>query len=264
MPSPFPGMDPYLEDPVYWGGVHSRLIAGLDAELNRILPDGYFADVDEHVWLQAEEPEDRRLLGRPDNLVTYTNGTEAHRKRSGGVAVAEPTTEAVLPTVRRETQKYVKVVAPDHSTVVTVIEILSPSNKSSDRGKYLAKREEYIAARTNLIEVDLLRDGQRMPMGRPSSPGGDYYIFASRSIDYPSVQVWQLTVRDSLPNFPVPLRPEDGEIAIPLQSLFDELYDAKRYSRRIDYSIPPVPPLRSTDAVWAVDLLMKASRKKKK
>ena len=264
MPSPFPGMDPYLEDPVYWSGLHSKLIAALDTSLNRLLPDGYFADVDEHVWLQAEEPEDRRLLGRPDNFVAHTNGAGGHRTRSGGVAIAEPTTEAVLPIIRRETQKYVKIVGPDRSKVVTVLELLSPSNKTSDRSNYLAKRDEYIAARTNLVEIDLHRDGARMPMGRPSSPGGDYYLFVSRSIEYPSVQVWQFTVRDRMPNFPVPLQPQDGEIAIPLQSLFDELYDAKRYSMRIDYSIPPVPPLRSTDAVWAADLLKKAFRKKKK
>ena len=263
MPSPFPGMDPYLEDPAFWGGLHSRLIAALDGALNRMLPEGYFADVDEHVWLQAEEPDDRQLLGRPDNFVTHRNGSGAHRRASGGVAVAEPTTEAVLPAQKRETQKYVKVVGPD-GTTVTAIEILSPSNKGSDRTQYLAKREEYLAARTNLVEIDLLRDGQRMPMGRPSSPGGDYYHFVSRSATYPAVQVCRFTVRDPMPNFPLPLLEQDGDLAIPFQSLFNATYDTKRYSNRIDYSIPPVPPLRSLDAEWAADLLKNSARKRKK
>jgi hypothetical protein len=257
-------MDPYLEEPAFWGGLHSRLIASLDGALNRLLPDGYYADVDEHVWLQAEEPEERRLVGRPDNFVTHRNGTESHRVQSGGVAVAEPTTEAMFPIQKRETQKYVKVVGPDRSTVVSVIEILSPSNKSSDRSRYLAKREEYLAARTNLVEIDLLRDGQRMPMGRPSSPGGDYYYVVARGASYPAVQVWRFTVRDRMPNFPLPLLERDGDLAIPFQSLFDAVYDTKRYSTRIDYSLPPIPPLRSLDAEWAADLLKKPARKRKK
>jgi len=257
-------MDPYLEESAFWGGLHSRLIASLDGTLNRLLPKGYFADVDEHVWLQAEELDERRLIGRPDNFVTHTNGSRGHRRQDGGVAVAEPTTEAVLPAQKTETQKYVKVIGPDRSTVVSVIEILSPSNKGSDRTRYLAKREEYIAVRTNLVEIDLLRDGQRMPMGRPSSPGGDYYYFVSRGAAYPKVQIWRFTVRDRMPNFPLPLLEQDGDLAIPFQSLFDTTYDTKRYSARIDYSLPPVPPLRSLDAEWAADLLKKAARKRKK
>ena len=263
MPSPFPGMDPYLEEPAFWGGLHSRLIAALDGALSRLLPEGYFSDVDEHVWLQAEEPDDRRLLGRPDNFVTHRNGSGGHRPASG-IAVAEPTTDAVMPSQKRETQKYLRIVGPDGATVVTAIEVLSPSNKGSDRAPYLAKRGEYLAARTNLVEIDLLRDGLRMPMGRPSTPGGDYYYFVSRGASYPAVQVWRFTVRNRMPNFPVPLREKDSDLAIPFQSLFDAIYDTKRYSTRIDYSLPPVPPLRSLDAEWAADLLKKAARKRKK
>lgn len=257
-------MDPYLEEPAYWAGVHTRLIASLDGALNRLLPEGYYADVDEHVWLRAEEPDDRRLIGRPENFVTHRNGSGSSLRQSGGVAVAEPTTEAMLPNQKSETQKYVKIVGPDRSTVVSVIEILSPSNKGSDRSRYLAKREEYFAARTNLVEIDLLRDGQRMPMGRPSAPGGDYYYLVSRGAKYPAIQVWRFTVREELPNFPLPLLERDGDLAIPLQSLFEKLYDANRYATRVDYSLPPVPPLRSLDAEWAESLLKKAARKRKK
>jgi len=258
-------MDPYLEEPAFWGGLHTRLIAALDGALGRMLPKGYYADVDEHVWLQAEEPEERRLLGRPDNFVTHRNGSSALRQQvGGGVAVAEPTTEAVLPSQKRETQKYVKIVGPGGASVVTAIEILSPSNKGSDRSPYLAKREEYLAARINLVEIDLLRDGLRMPMGRPSTPGGDYYYVVVRGASYPGVQVWRFTVRDAMPNFPVPLHEKDGDLAIPFQSLFDSIYDTNRYATRIDYSLPPVPPLRPLDAEWAADLLKKPARKRKK
>ena len=263
MPSPFPGMDPYLESPMYWRGVHSKLIAAINTELNLTLPEGYFSEIEEHDWLQVEEKEDRELLGKPDVFLMRANGASRTGKR-GGIAVAEPTTHAVLPQGRRRTQKYVKIVARDNVTVVTVIEILSPANKSSGRATYLAKREEYFAARTNLVEIDLLRDGERMPMGRPSSPGGDYYVVVARSKDFPGVDVWQFTVRDPIPPIPVPLKERDGDVALRIQKLFDELYDVNRYAKRIDYSVPPVPPLRSTDAEWAAELLKKPARKKKK
>lgn len=263
MPSPFPGMDPYLENPVYWGGIHAKLINAINTALNRDLPEGYFADIEEHIWLQIEEPEDRELIGKPDLFVTRTNG-KSHNGMSGGIAVLEPTVHAVLPQGRRKTQKYIKVVAPDHATIVTVIEILSPSNKASGRGKYLAKREEYFAARTNLVELDFLRDGERMPMGRPSSPGGDYYFFVSRSANFPAVEVWHFSVKDKIPPIPIPLKKSDGEIPLRLQKPFEELYDANRYAQHIDYSASPVPPLRSTDAAWAAELLKKTARKKKK
>lgn len=263
MPSPFPGMDPYLENPVYWGGVHSRLIASISTSLNRDLPEGYFAEIEEHIWLQTEEPdEEREILGKPDVFLTHRNGKTKDDR--GAVAVAEPTVQALLPQVRRKTQKFVKVVAPDHFTVVTAIEILSPSNKASGRAKYLAKREEYFASRTNLVELDLLRDGERMPMGRPSAPGGDYYFFVSKSAQFPAVQVWQFSVREKMPPIPIPLAEGDGDVPLKLQPVCEELYDENRYHQRIDYSLPPVPPLRSLDAEWAADLLKKSARKRKK
>ena len=257
-------MDPYLESATYWGGVHAKLIGALNNALNKSLPEGYFAEIDEHVWLQAEELDDRRLLGKPDAFVTYLNGAGSNGNGAGGVAVAEPTVRAVLPKARRKTQKFLKIVAPDHATVVTVVEIMSPSNKTSDRTKYLAKRDEYFASRTNLVEIDLLRDGERMPMGKPSAPGGDYYLFVARARQYPEVGVWQFTVRSSIPPIPIPLKPEDGDVPIELQRLCTEIYDLNRYSMRIDYSVPPVPPLRPTDAEWAAELLKKTARKRKK
>jgi hypothetical protein len=258
-------MDPYLESPVYWGGVHARLISSLDDALNRALPPGYFADIDEHLWLQAKDNEERLLLGKPDTFVTYSNGAQRREKRgSAPVAVLEPTVRSVLPKGHRHKQKFVKIVAPDHATVVTVIEVLSPANKGGSRAQYLAKRDEYFGAQTNVVEIDLLRDGDRMPMGRPSAPGGDYYVFVARAQEFPKACVWQFTVRNAIPPVPVPLMPADGDVVIELQRLLTQIYDLSRYAKRIDYSVPPVPPLRAMDAEWAADLLKSAARRRKK
>jgi hypothetical protein len=255
-------MDPYLESPVYWGGFHAKLIAALSTALNGTLPAGYYAEIDEHVWLQADAPDDRRLLGKPDTFVTAANGTAA----GGRVALAEPTAHVTLPRGRRKAQKYVKIVGPDRATVVTVIEVLSPSNKETgpDRVKYLGKRDEYFGAATNLVEIDLLRDGERMPMGKPSPPGADYYIFVLRGACYPEADVWGFTVRNPVPSIPVPLKQKDGSVPAHLQRLLDEIYDTSRYAARIDYAQPPVPALREPDAEWAADLTKKAVRRKKK
>lgn len=260
MPSPFPGMDPYLESPAYWGGLHSKLIVAMNDALNRTLPEGYYAEVDEHVWLQIDPSEDRRLLGKPDVFITDKNGTSGRHR---GVVLIRPTVHAVLPKGRRKTHRFVKVIAPDGTTVVTVIEFLCPSNKAADRSKYLGKREEYFGARVNLVEIDLLRDGERMPMGKPSAPGGDYYVFVARSREYPEVDVWQFTVRGSIPPVPIPLKADDDDLPVDLQGLFTEIYDRNRYRKRIDYSAPPVPPLRHPDAEWAADLLKKQKKAKK-
>ena len=263
MPSPFPGIDPYLENPVYWGGVHAKLIAAISDTLNLMLPEGYFAEIDEHVWLQAEEPDDNQVLGKPDAFVTGQNGTVG--PRGGGVAIDEPTTQVTLPMRRRKAQKYVTIVGPDGAAVVSVVEVLRPSNKNAGPGrdKYLAKREEYFATGTGLVEIDLLRDGERMPLGKPSTSGADYYVFVCRGGQYPKAAVWSFTVREPSPTIPVPLKATDPDAPIDLQRLVTELYDRNRYAGRINYTVPPAPPLRPSDAAWAAELLKKPAKRKK-
>ncbi|MGL6094388.1 MAG: DUF4058 family protein [Fimbriiglobus sp.] len=264
MPSPFPGMDPYLEDPMYWGGFHSRLYAPISTALNRTLPEGYYAEIDEYVWLQADAPDDRRRLGKPDAFVT-DRAAETGRAAPTAAVTAEPSATVTLPRSRKRTHRFLKIVGPDHATVVTVIEVLSPSNKAPgpDRDRYLAKRDEYLAARSNVVEIDLLRDGTRSPMGQPSPPAGDYYVFVSRAAQYPRADVWAFTLRDTIPPIPVPLKPAHSEVPLALQVLVTEIYDTNRYASRIEYGVPLTPALRPADAAWAADVLKKHARKRK-
>lgn len=266
MPSPFPGMDPYLENSVFWAGIHANLYGRIQTALNRSLPSGYYADIDEYVWLQAEDPEDRLRLGKPDTFISDKNGSHRFSNGHGRLAVLTPPVTVTLPGGKKKTRKYVKIVSADNARVVTVIEILSPSNKHAilEREKYLTKREEYVLSSTNLVEIDLLRSGVRLPMGAPEPPDADYYILICRRSEYPEAKVWPFTIREAIPDISIPLNGTDREPVLDLQACLSEIYEAQRYSMRIDYSLPPVPPLRSTDAVWAADLLKKASRKKKK
>lgn len=256
MPSPFPGMDPYLEDPTYWSGFHTRMVVAMGAAITRVLPDGYYADVEQHVWLEAEDGDERTPFAVPDAFVASGRG--------GGTAtleLAKPTAESAIVSlakaVKRKGPRYLQIVDKKGNRLVTVVELLSPSNKSrgEDREAYLAKRSEYLATGMSLVEIDLLRDGERIPMGRPRPPLADYYALVSRAQHFPKASVWAVSVRNSLPRIPIPLRPEHGDVIIDLQPCFSRSFDDAGYETRIDYSHPPVVGLRSTDADWAAELL---------
>ena len=262
MPSPFPGMDPYQEDPAYWSGFHARFIVHLRGALTRVLPAGYYADVEQHVWLEGESPDDREPFAVPDAFVAHHGGASA----AAAVATA-PNTEVTLPKpAKRRGPKFVRIADQPGNRVVTVIEVLSPSNKDAgdDRDNYLRKRDDYLLSGTNLVEIDLLRDGERVPFGRPKPPPADYYTLICRADRFPRASVWAATVRDPLPVLPVPLKPEHGEVSLALRDCLDRAYDDGGYERRIDYAAPPAVPLRRPDAEWAAEFLKKHAKKKAK
>lgn len=254
MPSPFPGMDPYLEHSTYWSGFHTRFIVASSAAISRVLPKGYYADVEQHVWLGGYDPDERHPFAEPDGYVAETEG--------GGSAIATlpatiPSTEVTLPKPEKKGHKFVKLVDQPGNRVVTVIEVLSPSNKEpgKDRDAYLYKRNEYLHTGTNLVEIDLLLYAERVPMGKPRPPRADYYALVSRANLFPRASVWAFTVRDTLPNLPVPLKPADGEIVLALRPCLDRAYEDAGYQNRIDYAHPPAVALSTADANWAAELL---------
>ena len=263
MPSPFPGMDPYLEGRSFWGGLHMTMIVTLRATLTPQLPAGYFAEVQQYVWLEAEDDPERRWVG-PDVFVSGTGATK--RGRPGPAAgTSAPTATLTLPTPKKKGKRYVEVRDDKANRVISVIELLSPSDKAAgkDRTSYLLKREEYLAAGVNLVEIDLLRNGIRPPVGDPDPPAGDYYVLLSRAAEFPRIDLWAFTVREPLPVVPVPLKPGHADVALPIRAAFDRAYDDAGYDRKVDYTKPVRPLLRSADAEWAADLLKKTTRKRK-
>lgn len=233
MSSPFPGMDPYLEEPDNWAGFHTTLYVEIQGELNASLPPGFVARIDKYVWIH--EPEARkRLLGK----------------------LAAPT-QVLLPAVRREGGKFIKIVDSKSRRVVTVLEILSASNKDAgpDRDAYLLKRSEYLATGVNLIEVDLLRRGQRMPLGKGPPLTTPYLVLVSAAWDFPQAGVWPISLREALPSIPVPLSKEAAVVQLPLQKCFNLAFAKGRWEADFDYTEPPEPPLEEPDATWARGLL---------
>lgn len=255
MPSPFPGMDPYLEDPHEWPDVHNSLAGEIKRQLNRTLPGGFFAQVEVHKQMyvglgddpdpdDADAPASRPA--RPDVSV----------ERDPEAAVA--TLARPVAGIRTEESPYIEGAAAEfasviiHDTarnreVVTAIEILSPSNKRPgvDRDAYLMKRGLILSGQTGLVEIDLLRTGRGF--ARDGCPRGTPYVVMS-SVPTPermrSDRLYCVGLADPLPVVAVPLGPDRLPHTLDLQAAFAEMYDGSSYARgSVDYAQPPRVPL---------------------
>jgi hypothetical protein len=168
-----------------------------------------------------------------------------------------------LPAAEEVEIGHLAVYAVDEPTkerwLVTVIEVLSPVNKMSKGGrqKYLEKRGELLGNRTSLVEIDLLRAGEPLPM-RGDAPRSDYRVVVARGWQRPRAYVYPCNLRDPLPDFPLPLQRSDAEPLIPLNATLHDLCARARYDLELDYNLAPKPPLRAEDAEWARQLVAMA------
>ncbi len=271
MPSPFPGMDPYLEAPHRWPGVHHGLIGELQARLNQLLRPRYVATIEERVYISHQNDPGRQLIRVPDVLVT--RGEAGRRKTAGGrppkartrLAIAEPVeiepVEILIELLDDEIRE-ARLVVKDVATreTVTVIEIISPSNKvagAEGRADYLRKRQEVTTSPVHLVEIDLLRGGVPIFV-RNELAECDYLVHISRAERRPKGTVWPILLRQRLPEIGIPLRGRDADAPIDLQDLLAAAYDRGAYDLLIDYSLPPDPPLNPEDAAWADGVLRRA------
>jgi uncharacterized protein DUF4058 len=251
MPSPFPGMDPYIEGWI-WGDFHARMAAAICEQLNSNLPDSYVASTDSFVRRVDPSSVEQVVLGKPD---VFFSSRQA--KVSGRAATTLPAPRiSVLPGVVAK-QRYVKVLDSHARRVVSVIELLSPSNKTpgKDRDAYLYKRDEYIGAGINLVEIDLLRNGYRPPVGDPGPPDSDYAIIVQRGGERGQFSVWPFSVRNPRPSVIVPLDPGVEDAMLDIKVCLDHVYDSGRYQSQLDYDNPPDKPLQEADAARAREIL---------
>jgi hypothetical protein len=254
-------MDPYLEAQPFWADFHMAMILAMKIALNKRVPKRYSVWTDIHVWIHEPGSMVRRRPVRPDAfLVTDDAADKANLETT--TAVMSAPAMATLPTRRRTGNRYLKIKETRTDRVVTVVELLSPANKKpgADRDDYLTKRNLNFAEQINLVELDLLRGGKRMPMGRPSPPDAEYFTLVCRGMDFPKTGIWPMHLRDPLPDVPVPLDPEDDVVMLPLQECLAVAYDNGSYERTIEYSKPAKPPLPPRDAAWARELVAAAKR----
>jgi len=259
MPSPFPGMNPYLENPTLWSQVHTHLIVAIAEKMNPILRPKYRMAMEQRVYTETESNGDSSgLVGIPDNVVFQPTSTTT-KKQSSNVALL-PKVKSLpitLPQPEQIREWYLKVKDVETKEVVTVIEILSPKNKKTGEGrkKYLKKREQVLMSLTHLIEIDLLRTGEIMPMNINEELKTDYRIIISQSDRRPQADLYAFNLTEEIPSIPLPLKPEDEQPLIPLQELLNSLYEKGSYDLAINYQKPPLSELSEQDTHWLDNLL---------
>jgi hypothetical protein len=257
MKSPFPGMDPYLEDPAFWPDFHTRFITYCSDYISDRLPEHYEARLDER--LSVLEPiADQPATVIPDVTVSGTGARKPGilQTETASTATLEPVT-IPLPEVFEDEvrESYIRIVRRPDRELVTVIELLSPSNKTgAGRELYLAKRTALIFQDVNLVELDLLRTGQRLPLSRPL-PVGDYFALVARADRRPQCDVYAWTLRHLLPTIPIPLRVPDADIALNMAELVATTFERGRYARSLKYGENPVGNLGDEDLSWVRDQL---------
>jgi hypothetical protein len=243
-------MDPWLEHPTLWPDVHNGLIAGIRDVLSPRVAPRYVVRLEQRVYVA--ESWGLELLGRPDAVVAERTGRVSESgagQERGGVAV-----EVLVADEVRET--YVEVRVAHDEEVVTVIEVLSPTNKLRGRGRraYEKKRMRVLASPAHLVEIDLVRTGKPMPPVRGPGPS-DCRILVSRGDRRPTATLYPFSVRDPIPVFTVPLRRGDAEPSLDVGAVLRDLYSRARYDLSIDCRTGPTVALPGGDRDWAAALL---------
>ena len=241
----FPGMDPYLENPGLWPEVHSRLLVAIADVLGPQLRPKYRVAIEKRVY---EDVTEGLAIDRPDAIILQTPAQEPFQPdRNHVVAVAEPVTvELIMPEIIQE--RYLEIREVGTERVVTTLELLSPSNKRPGRGRqeYLEKRSKIFSSQTHLVEIDLIRAFQPLPL-RGNSPKSLYRILISRAQHRPRATLYPFNLSTPIPTFPLPLQSEDAEPIVDLQTLLAQLYDRASYDLAIDYTRETIPPLTESD-----------------
>ena len=258
----FPGMNPYLENPDLWSEVHHRLITAIADEITPHLSENYRVAIEKRTYRM--NTEDSLLIGIPDVAILskQVNKQKSNLSSSQTAVMTLPTetnnksvtVEVPLPLEIKE--GYLEIREVSTGKVITVIEILSPTNKQTKEGRkaYLKKREKLLESDTNLIEIDLIRKGDKMPM-ITNIADTDYRILVVRASRLPKAQLYAFSVRETIPNFTIPLQPEEDEIELNLQNLLVEIYEQAGFDLTLDYTQDPVPNLSLEDRKWLDDFL---------
>lgn len=253
MSNPFPGMDPYLEGPM-WSSFHNSLIEEISRQLTPALRPHYRARSAERVVVATPDSIERwrspdvSIFERPN----ADTGQHAHSAISAPLIVE-------LQEVAESTQTFIEIRSAD-GQLVTAIELLSPTNKRGDgAAEFQQKRRELLASSVHYVEIDLLRIGERLRVNRPL-PSVPYFIFLSRSERRPSIEVWPIALDSPLPTFPIPLLGTDPDVPLDLALAFRTVYDLYEYDRDIDYASPPVVPLSAEQQTWVNERLRQLGR----
>jgi hypothetical protein len=263
MQSPFPGMNPYLEQALTWRGFHNHFLTTLQVALTEAVDPDFFVRQEESVVIHealGSEPVglarlDLGIGALPGSLVP--SGEERAHRSEGAEFLAPVVGQVLLAEAEVESAPYLEIRTLDRQEIVTVIELLSPTNKRLGPGRsdFLDKRRRTLQSGAHYVEIDLLRCGPRLPIR--GLPDCVYYVMSSRVERRPDVELWPIQLADPLPVISIPVREPRPHVELDLQVLFDATFRAGRYGRYV-HGTPPDPPLSAGDQAWADRLLGRA------
>lgn len=245
--SPFPGMDPFLEESAEWGGVHTRLINSISDQLADLIAPDFSVKIEQRVYIITPDDAQRRSIV-PDIYVLHGRQPATQALGLMGITPSVLVEPMYDPEVR---DRYIEIRDNHNREVITTIELLSPFNKAPGtpgREAFLQKRRNVTASHTHWIEIDLLRGGERP--GEVANKS-DYYTLLKRGGTFGPFEVWYFDLRDRMPTIAIPLRPPFEDAPLDLQAAFADSYRRGHYADDIDYTgrVPP-PALRPADANW--------------
>jgi hypothetical protein len=252
MESPFPGMDPYLEHPSLWPDVHNRLIAALADDLSERVAPRYYVGLERRTYLL--KADDLVFIGRPD--IAVASATEVSGFAPHPVATSVTVLEVDVPMQDEVSENFLEVYEVKTGKLITILELLSPVNKLHRQGReeYERKRGHVFRSWTTLVEIDLLRAGEPMPVVG-AQVHSDYRILVSRGKQRPRASLIAFSLRQPIPAFTLPLLPGDDEPEVALNRILHTVYRRARFDLRLDYTQAPVPPLTEADTAWAQALM---------
>jgi hypothetical protein len=244
-------MNPYLEREYVWKDFHDTFLLFMRGHLVPQVRPNYFVKIGEYLFVHEPSAEQRLLLGHGDVSLSRKNGGES---TTALATLAASPARIRIPPVDLEEHLFLEIRDRENLDLVTVVEMLSPSNKKpgADREHYLAKRANLVHSAAHFVEIDLLRAWPRMPM-EPAHVC-DYCIMVSRVEERPEASFWPISLRDPLPTIPIPLRASHGDASVDLHALLHQAYDSASYGDYL-YDGLPSPPLRPEDAAWAASLI---------
>jgi hypothetical protein len=221
MPSPFPGMDPYLEEDRLWPSFQHGLVICLEKMLQPGLVDRYRDRVGQRTYVTEQI------------LFTSVAREEHH-------------------------EEYLEIRQRGDGRVVTIVEVVSPTNKTTAEGRraYLDKRQSGRAAGANLVEIDLLLQGPPMlEYSREGLPDWDYAVTVTRSTQPERYEIYTSTLQKRLPKFRLPLAADDRDTVVDLHQVFNRCYDQGDFASQIEYAAAPSVPLGEEDRLWLEEWL---------
>mgnify|MGYP001791265968 CR=1 FL=1 len=254
MPSPFPGMDPYLERPAVWASFHSKFVVMLANAIEENLSAQYYVEVETRTY--TDDGSDGVMIGIPDVVITNDRSRQPELTQAQIATQVRPQ-QVIVPMPIMVKERYLEIRDIDNNKVITVIELLSPKNKAAGSGRisYEKKRQSVLSSSAHLVEIDLLRAGKPMTMLGIDSHSA-YRILVSRSSQRPNAALYSVALWQRLPDLPIPLRSDDEAVVVSLQPVLDTLYRKGRYANRIDYEqLPPSPNLSVDEQNWLATVI---------